>query len=230
MSRLFSLGKRLQKCADMVRTGVAVADIGTDHGYLPIWLLKSGKAVSAVAADIGEGPLTSAKQNAEKYHTTIKTVLSDGFKNISPEEFDDAVIAGMGGELISRLISSAEYLRDKNKHLVLQPMTAIPELRAFLFENGFVIDREDAVTEDNKIYSVMSVNFVDEKIDFLPEEIYIGKILPNSENSREYAEKVISRIKNQLKGLVHKGETSEAKKLENIIKNINEKYLSANQQ
>ena len=92
MSKLFSLGPRLKKCADFVRPNVRVADIGTDHGYLPIWLLKSGKAVSAVAADIGAGPLESAKNNAVKYHADLETVLSDGFDKVL--SFDDAVIKG----------------------------------------------------------------------------------------------------------------------------------------
>ncbi len=105
-------------------------------------------------------------------------------------------------------------------------MTAIPELRAFLFENGFFIDREDAVLEDDKIYSVMSVRYIGENIKYNPEEIYMGKILPASENSVKYCEKVLAQLNNRLKGLLHRGEAIEAEKITGIISAITEKYLS----
>ena len=108
------LDERLSLCAQMVRDGAAVADIGTDHAYLPVYLVECGKIHKAIAADVREGPLENAKGNISKngFDQQIKTVLSDGLEKISPDEADDIVIAGMGGELIIRIISAAAWLKD----------------------------------------------------------------------------------------------------------------------
>ena len=120
---LFQLGSRLGLCAAMVRPGCRLADIGTDHGYLPVWLAKTGVIRSAVAADVREGPLQSARQNIERYgvEEQVTARLSDGLDLVSAQEADDIVIAGMGGELIARLVDRAAWLRDPQKHLILQP-------------------------------------------------------------------------------------------------------------
>ena len=156
---LFQLGKRLGLCAAMVRPGCRLADIGTDHGYLPVWLAKTGAILSAVAADVREGPLQSARQNIERYgvQDQVTARLSDGLDLVSAQEADDIVIAGMGGELIARLVDRAAWLRDPQKHLILQPMSSAEDLRAFLLEKGFGVFREEAVQEDNHLYSVMLV-------------------------------------------------------------------------
>lgn len=225
MRELFDLGPRLQKCADFVREGSRFADIGTDHGYLPIWLVKTGRVKSAVAADIGEGPISAARKNAEKYHVEIKTVLSDGFKNIDPEEVEDAVIAGMGGGLISSIIYQAPWLRDESKRLILEPMTAIPELREFLAENGFEVIREDAVKDEGKVYSVMLVRFSGIIREPDPVERYMGKIIPHSDNSLDYARKTLNLMGNKSKGLEHNGKTEELLQMKKIMAEIEEKYL-----
>lgn len=224
MREIFTLGSRLQKCADFVRDGARFADIGSDHGYLPIWLMRMGKVKSAVAADIGQGPLSSAEGNAEKYHTNIKTVLSDGFDKLSAEEVDDAVIAGMGGGMISNIIKRAPWLMDKSKRLILEPMTAIPELRQFLFENGFDIVREEAVVDEKKVYSVMLVTFTGES-EHDEIEKYMGKIIPASDYSCEYANKVVFQLKNKLKGFEHSDSKDKVTETENLIRQIEERYL-----
>ena len=155
------LDERLALCAEFVREGVSVADIGTDHAYLPVYLVKSGKTENAVAADVRPGPLENAKGNIVRngLESRIKTVLSDGLERISPDEADDIVIAGMGSELIIRIIEAAPWLRDSGKHLILQPMTRAEELREFLCRSGFEIVREKACISCKKTYSVMLCAF-----------------------------------------------------------------------
>lgn len=226
MRDLFSLGPRLSKCAEYVREGCRFADIGSDHGYLPIWLMLRGRVTSAIAADIGEGPLSAAERNAGKYHCSIKTVLSDGFENISPQEVEDAVIAGMGGGLMISIISAAPWLKDSSRHLVLQPMTMVPELRRWLSDEGFAILREEAVMDEGKVYSVMSVAFSPESAALDELRIYMGKIVSGSEFSREYAVKTLKKLSDKLKGHTHRGEKDEAAAAEQLIAAINRVYLS----
>ena len=205
MPKLFTLTERLNACASFVENGARLIDIGTDHGYLPIWLLKSGKIKSAIAADIGEGPLLSAKNNAQKYDTELTCILSDGFKNIDGNSFDTASIAGMGGELISKIIKEAPFEIDENKTFILQPMTAIKELREFLNSEGYTVLAEKAIKDMGKVYSVMVAKKENgKKLEGI--ELYMGKIEPDSEYSREYALKTIKGIENKLIGFKHNGD------------------------
>ncbi|MBQ5746487.1 MAG: SAM-dependent methyltransferase [Clostridia bacterium] len=154
------LSRRLHAAFLLVREGKRVADIGTDHGYLPIALVKLGKAESAFASDIGKGPLERAEENIKKagLEEKIKTVLTDGaafFDSLA----DEFIIAGMGGELIFDIISRAPFLKNEDIHLVLQPMTKIPVLRKSLAKEGFRIDEEKLVFEDDRVYTLMSVYY-----------------------------------------------------------------------
>lgn len=152
------LTRRLTAAFMLVREGHTVADIGTDHAYLPIALVQEGKCRKAYASDIGKGPLERAKENIAQYglQDSIETVLTDGaayFDGIA----DEFIIAGMGGELIWRIISDAPFMKSGEIHMVLQPMTKVPFLRYTLLTNGFNIQKESLVKEDGKIYTVMSV-------------------------------------------------------------------------
>ena len=211
MRKKIQLDPRLAKCAQFVREGVRIADIGTDHGYLPIALLQSGKAVSAIAADINKEPLESAVRNAAKYGESdrMQFVLSDGLRGISADDVDDVIIAGMGGELILRIVSDAPWLCSKDKHLVLQPMTTAAQLRVGLASLGFWIDREDAVFDGKKIYSVISAVYTGEQTETVP-AIYehMGKIEPGSEHSARYAQSVLHNLINKQRGMAHKGENT----------------------
>lgn len=154
------LTRRLTAAFQLIREGRTVADIGTDHAYLPIALVTEGKCEKAYASDIGKGPLERARQNIAKaeLEDRIEPVLTDGaayFDGLA----DEIIIAGMGGELIYRIIFDAPFLKDSNIHMVLQPMTKAPFLRRALLADGFYIDREVLVKEDGKIYTVMSVYY-----------------------------------------------------------------------
>lgn len=194
----FKLSPRLAKCSEYVPQNARFIDIGTDHGYLPIWLKQNGRVQSAIAADIGIEPLKSAKKNAEKYKSDIKTVLSNGFLNIDENEFNCATVAGMGGELISAIINNASYLKNKKYTLILQPMSKAFKLREYLYNNGFTIECEETVKDSGKVYSVMKVIYG--KVEVQP-CFYMGKIELNSEFSNEYALSVVNHLTNELKKL-----------------------------
>ncbi len=159
-----TLSKRLKAVFDFVREGKTVADIGTDHAYLPIALLRAGKAKAAYASDIGKLPLKRAEQNIKKagLEDKIKTVLTDGL-DVFDSLCDEFIIAGMGGELIVDIVLRAPFLRNENIHLVLQPMTKISLTRKKLCESGFEIEKEALVFEDGKVYTVMSVYYSGKK-------------------------------------------------------------------
>ena len=154
------LSPRLQCCCDFVRPGDRVADIGCDHGYLSIYLLKNNIAASVIASDINEQPLQSAVKNAERFDVRdrISFYLSDGVRNI-PRDFDTLVCAGMGGDTMVSILSAAPWLRDGKYRLILQCQSKTPMLRKYLTENGFVIHREKVLRDGRFLYTVMETHF-----------------------------------------------------------------------
>lgn len=150
------LEPRLSLCAEMV-CGDYICDVGTDHGYLPAELILSGKCRRAIAADIKENPLQAAKATIKKYglEDKITTVLTDGLENIDLTDVTDISIAGMGGEMIIKILAQCDRIRP-DINLILQPMTKAPLLRRSLCENGYEIFSERAVCERKFCYSVLS--------------------------------------------------------------------------
>ena len=207
------LTKRLAACAALVTPGGVVCDVGTDHAYLPAELLRRGQCTRAVATDIHAGPLEAAKRTLTEAGVLeqAELFLCDGLAQVQPEGITDVVIAGMGGELILRIISEAPWLCAMDKHLVLQPMTTAMQLREGLAALGFTIDREEAVVDSDKIYSVMSVYYTDQKRDNLKLiDLYMGQIKPGSPFSARYAKSVRHNIENKIKGMRHGGADSSA--------------------
>ena len=197
------LDERLAQCAEFVREGASVADIGTDHAYLPVYLVKSGKTKKAVAADVRVGPLENAKGNIIRngLESSIKTVLSDGLEKIGPDEADDIVIAGMGSELIIRIIEAAPWLRDSKKHLILQPMTRAEELRKYLCRSGFEIISERACISCKKTYSVMLCAFDGKERECDDRFMYVGELYDdNSPQAGRYIYVVNEKLKKKIKG------------------------------
>lgn len=173
-----SLCPRLQMAADFVRAGATVADIGTDHAYLPVYLVLSGKCPRAIAADLREMPLENARQTIRRYHLEdqITACLSDGFDEIDPCQVQDFVIAGMGGELIVTLLKRTPWLRDGEKRLILQPMTHAEDVRRFLYENGFELLQENAAREENHLYIALCAQYTGAKTACSPGMPYIGRL------------------------------------------------------
>ena len=158
---IIKINDRLLTAIPFVREGKRFADIGTDHAYLPIYLLQDGKISSAVAADINRGPLDKAEENISKYGLSdkIKTVLCDGLKSVGRDEVDDIAIFGMGGELIVKIVDEAHWLKSADKRLILQPMTHPEKLREYLAENGFNIIGEAISFDREKIYQTICAEY-----------------------------------------------------------------------
>ncbi len=138
----------------MIRQGAYLCDIGTDHAYLPLYLLEGGVITRAVCSDINEKPLSSARRNAAERNmeSKIDFVLTDGAEGLSSFGANDYSICGMGGELIIDIIERAEHLKKEDIHLILQPMTKCALLRRYLYENGFKILKEDYSFDTGKYY------------------------------------------------------------------------------
>ena len=172
------ISDRLLACCGFVSPGERVADIGCDHGYLSIHLLLTGKARSAIAADINEGPLLSAVRNAEKYgvRDKIEFYLSDGAKKI-PRDFDTMVCAGMGADTIVSILEAAPWLRDARYRLVLQCQSKTPMLRQYLSETGFRIYEESVLRDGRFLYTVMEVSWRPEYPKLTPGEWYFPPAL-----------------------------------------------------
>ena len=158
------LSKRMKAVAAMVTNGNILADVGTDHGYVPIMLVDRGFIPSAIAMDVNEGPLQRARENiiANQLQEKIDTRLSDGVSALSDGEVESIVIAGMGGELTIRILTEGESVCRSVKELILQPQSDIQKVRKFLREHGYRIVDENMVYEEQKYYSVMKVIPVEE--------------------------------------------------------------------
>ena len=142
----------------MVPEGCRLADVGTDHGYLPVYLLQRGRIRSAIAADIGAEPLAHARRTAEEYGVEgIDFRLCDGLRDMAPDEADTLVIAGMGGETIIAILEEAPWTRGGAHTLLLQPMTKTADLRQWLAVNGFTFTEERLVWDKNYLYPVLRV-------------------------------------------------------------------------
>ena len=159
--REMKLSERLSACAALVRPGSIPADIGTDHGHVPIYLVANGICPRAIAADLRQGPLSAARRNADLAGVTdrIDFYLSDGLKEIPAGACDTVICAGMGGDTIISILSGAGWIRDGEISLILQPQSAVAELRAFLWEEGFSIQRERFAEDGKFVYTVMEVHF-----------------------------------------------------------------------
>lgn len=151
------ISKRLLLCAQLVPEGARVADIGTDHGYLGLYLLQNGLAAHVLAADLRPQPLQTAKLHAAKFGFArqMEFRLSDGLAEIGPDEADTIVCAGMGGDLIVEILSACPWLHKKNYTLILQPQSAGQELRRWLGEHGFAIACEQLVQDGKFLYTVL---------------------------------------------------------------------------
>lgn len=152
------ISKRLLACADFVRPGDTVADIGCDHGYLGIHLLSTGIVKRVIASDIKQGPLDCAIRNAQKYTVADKMSfhLSNGACQI-PRDFDVMVCAGMGADTVISILTDAPWLKSDRYRLILQCQSKTPALRRFLSENGWYLCRERVLRDGQFLYTVMEV-------------------------------------------------------------------------
>ncbi|HBG0290990.1 TPA: SAM-dependent methyltransferase [Clostridioides difficile] len=227
------LTDRLLKIASLVSDGKKIADIGTDHGYIPVYLLKEGKVPFAVLADVNKGPLDNAHKEVIQNNLLDKVDLrlGSGIEILEIGEVEEVIIAGMGGILISELLEVKKEVAHNVEKLILQPMQAQEELRYYLLNNGYEILKEVLVREDFRIYEIIVAKYTG-KNTIIEDEIYyeVGiKLLENKDSLfNDFIEKKIktySSIVNKLEGkngeaIDKKRKESEVaiKKLENLIK------------
>ena len=201
------LSNRLQACAALITPGDRVADIGCDHGYLGIHLLTKGIATSVIAADINEMPLQSAIRNAEKFSCRDKMsfYLSDGAKNI-PRDFDTLVCAGMGADTMISILEAASWLKNKKYRLILQCQSRRPELRKYLYENGFSIRRETLAQDGKFIYPITEVVYSPAP-ELTPGGYHITPALLESGSPLlpDFYQRVVSGIQTTVDGLSRSG-------------------------
>lgn len=161
---MVKLSNRLLAVASFVTNGNVLADVGTDHGYIPIYLLQEKRIPRAIAMDINEGPLQRAKEHIDIYGLKdyIETRLSDGVAALTPGEVDTILVAGMGGGLVMHILEEGKEVCRQAKELILQPQSELERVREYLWLNGYVILEEDMVLEDEKFYPMMRVRYQNE--------------------------------------------------------------------
>ena len=151
------ISHRLIQVAEMVPEGGRLADVGTDHGYVPIWLLEKGRIPSAIAMDINPGPLLRARENRDKYgyQEVMELRLSNGLEKLKPGEADTVLIAGMGGPLMIQILEAGRKNGEGVSAWVLQPQSEIPSVRRYLIEHNFSIVDEIMLIDEGKYYMAM---------------------------------------------------------------------------
>lgn len=222
----------MKAVASMVTPGGVLADVGTDHGYVPISLVQRKKIQKAIAMDVNIGPLQRAKEHITEYQLEeyIETRLSDGVQKLEAGEADSILIAGMGGELVIHIISEGMEVCRSVKELILQPQSELGKVRKFLREHNFEIIDEDMVIEEGKYYPMMKVIPVDgiELWKVLPEEVipacdmYGPFLLKNGNPSlRKYLVKQHKQLTKILKELEKQPESESIKnRKQEVLKEI----------
>lgn len=177
------LSKRLQAVAGLVTPDLKIADIGTDHAYIPIWLVEQGISPSAIAMDINQGPLEKAKENIVLHGLTsrIKTRQSDGMRQLKPSEAESVVIAGMGGGLVIKILEDVKEQDLGIKEWILQPQSELKKVREYLNESGYRIVDEMMILDEGKFYPMMKAIKGKQEV-YREEELSYGKLLLKNRN------------------------------------------------
>lgn len=177
-----------------MKKGTTVADIGCDHAYLPIYLIKENIASSVIACDINEGPCETARDNIRRHglDKVITVRCTDGLAGIEDFSPDNIVVCGMGGDLIYRIISESEYTRNAKPLLILQAMTKVSELRSSLLASGYNIDKEALVYED-RLYEVIVCRYDGIQREWSETELLTGKSVQKNELYKTHLDKLIKQ-------------------------------------
>ena len=213
------LTDRLLKIASLVTKGKKVADIGTDHGYIPVYLLNKGHVDFAILADVNKGPLENARSEVRHNNLTDKVDLrlGSGIEVLNENEVDEVIIAGMGGILISELLEAKKSVAHNLDKLILQPMQAQDELRKYLLNNGYEILDEVLVKEDFRIYEIIVAKYTGKNTN-VEDEIYyeVGKKL--IENNDTLLNELIDKKIFMYNSILNKLEGKTGEEIEKKIK------------
>lgn len=221
-----SLDNRLQAVAKLVRPKSYFADIGTDHGYLPVYLVQNGNISRAIAADIHDKPLQQAEHTIQKYRLRdqITLCLSDGLDNIDPAVTDIA-IAGMGGEQIAAIIGRCDWIHSPEKRLIVQPMTKECHLRIFLSQQGYHIEKEVFVEDNHHLYTVMLLQFTGAAYDLSAEEAHAGKSIEQTDPAAiHYLSKKCTQLRKIADGYKKAGKMEKATKYQSLAEKLQQYY------
>ena len=188
------LSPRLAEAVKYIRKGSLVADIGTDHAFLPIFLVKNHVSSKVIATDIVDGPIAIARKNVSEFgcSESITIIKSFGLREIGDLFPEDVVIFGLGGETIVSILSECERIRQTGVRLILQPMTKAEVLREWLFKNGFRIENESLVREKSKIYQIMVACFFGEAIQYDYLDLCLGPV--NKKNRTDDCLALVRRL------------------------------------
>ncbi|MBO7197005.1 MAG: SAM-dependent methyltransferase [Clostridia bacterium] len=200
-----ALNARLLSAAELVRQDATFADIGTDHAYLPLFLLDEGRIGYAYCCDINGGPLNSARRNAEERGRAeqMTFILTDGAAALADKGITDYAICGMGGELIADIIDRAPHLKDGNVNLILQPMTRQEKLRSYLASSGFKIMSESYSFDAGKYYVCLLASFDGKCREISELEAIVGSdksSCVDRDNRRAYLASKLKSLENALNG------------------------------
>jgi len=213
------LTDRLLKIASLVTKGKKIADIGTDHGYIPVYLLNKGHVDFAILADVNKGPLENARREVRHNNLTDKVDLrlGSGIEVLNENEVDEVIIAGMGGILISELLEAKKSVAHSLDKLILQPMQAQDELRKYLLNNGYEILDEVLVKEDFRIYEIIVAKYTGKNTN-VEDEIYyeVGKKL--IENNDTLLNELIDKKIFMYNSILNKLEGKTGEEIEKKIK------------
>lgn len=199
------LSNRLKAIANLVSGNIA-ADVGCDHAYLSIFLAMH-KCDYVYATDVREKPLERAKENIKRYgvENKIKLILTDGLCNV-PQSVDTVIVSGMGGKLIERIVFEQDWLKNKDKHLILQPQTFLMELRQNLYLNGYEIEFEYPIIEFDKSYCVVSARYSGRVKNISLKDAVVGRIKDsNSKYTSEFFMRRYKKYRKVLDGLCISG-------------------------
>ncbi|MBP3436529.1 MAG: SAM-dependent methyltransferase [Clostridia bacterium] len=201
--------ERLRSAADFVRQGAVLADIGTDHAILPVFLCECGKVERAYATDVAKGPLEFARRHVEEkgLASQITLVRTDGLEGLEDKGITDITVCGMGGELIASILQRAQFIKDKGVRLVLQPMTRHAALRSFLAENGFAIQEERAIEAQGKCYFCLCCHYTGEKKTLSRLEAELGEGLYQKEHTPAFLRYVEAKCASQQKKIENMKQT-----------------------
>ncbi len=203
------ISQRLRCCAELIPPGGAVADVGCDHGYLGIYLLKNGLASRVLAADLREKPLDRARQNAARFGVADRMTFlqTDGLRGVR-ESWETVVCAGMGGDAIAGILDACPWVRDPAVTLVLQPQTSGNDLRRYLGDYGYSIIQERLVRDGGYLYFAMQVRYGG-GVPLSPGEQYVSRQLLDcgSPLLPDYFTRVLGGLERAVEGLSHSEDT-----------------------
>lgn len=204
VKRPFSLSPRLQAVADLVPAGVCLADVGTDHGRLPVWLVQHSRISHAVCSDLRPAPLNRAKALAERWEVSDKLTfrLCDGLADIPPQEAEVVTIAGMGGETIAEILRACRWTGQGGHRYIMQPMSGMDGLRRYLSTSGLAILREVLVPEGDTLYVVLLAEPGEMK-PLTEGEIWVGRQSRDMESPLRgrYLEQELQKLRRAVTGL-----------------------------